>query len=65
MADQSKPGQIVRVSIQNGRQSHLKHGHKKCPRDDHLKAGLSGFQMVTVVVNIQKWAISGFQQVNF
>jgi hypothetical protein len=31
---------------------HLKHRHKKCPRDDHLKAGSSGFRMYTVHASI-------------
>ncbi len=55
MADHSKIGQIVRFWIQNGRQSHLKAGHKKCPRDGHSKAGPSGFRWGTV----QDW--SGFR----
>jgi hypothetical protein len=48
MADHSKTGHIVRFLIQNGRQSHLKAGHKKRPRDGHSKAGPSGFWWGTV-----------------
>jgi hypothetical protein len=48
IADHSKTGQIVRVSIQNGCQSHLKARPKKCPRDGHLKTGPSGFRWGTV-----------------
>ena len=33
----------------------MKAGPKKCPRDDHLKAGQSGFQMVTVQLELVKW----------
>jgi hypothetical protein len=54
------------IRVSNGQQSfyHLKAGPKKCPRDDHLKAGQSGFQMVTVfkwlkTCLVVKW--SGFR----
>jgi hypothetical protein len=45
LAEEKSP---VQLSIQNGRQSHLEAGHKKRPRDGHLKAGPSGFRWGTV-----------------
>jgi hypothetical protein len=42
-----KPGP---VRVLNG---HLNPGHKKCPRDDHLKARRSGFRMLTVFTNFK------------
>jgi hypothetical protein len=42
----------IRLSKQDGGFYHLKTGHKKCPRDDHSKLGLSGFRMYTVYVYI-------------
>jgi hypothetical protein len=47
----------VWFSIQNGRQSHLKAGHKKHPRDGHSKAGPSGFWWGTVTIIIVKTMI--------
>jgi hypothetical protein len=44
----SKSGLLVRFSIQNGSQSHLKTGFKKCPKNDHLNTRWSGFRMLTV-----------------
>ncbi len=46
----TKRSRLVRKKSGPGFKWHLKPGPKKCPRDDHLKAGQSGFQMVTVVV---------------
>ena len=31
---------------------HLKTGHKLCPKNDHLKTGQSGFQMLTVHIHL-------------
>jgi hypothetical protein len=44
----TKRSRLVRKILGPGFKWHLKPGPKKCPRDDHLKPGLSGFRMLTV-----------------
>jgi hypothetical protein len=51
-----KRSRLVRkypVQISNGKKQngchHLKSGHKKCPKNDHLNTGQSGIWWITVL----------------
>ncbi len=45
----TKRSRLVRKILGPGFKWHLKPGFQKCPRDDHSKAGQSGFRMYTVI----------------